>query len=155
VTQKSRTVNEKFQPFESITDANQALYLGFDKPLVKRPISLFFSLDEQRYPDENRPRAQWFYYSQNESPKRLDIVDGTDNLTRSGTIELIAPPDLAPVSLFGKERYCLKPLISKIDFRAMKMVMQNIMNYHLPRILIINLNVLSYIYVLRNPRPFL
>jgi len=129
MTQKSRTANEKFQPFISITDTNQALYLGFDKPLVKGPISLFFSLDEQRYPNENRPRVQWYYYySQNEKPKRLDIVDETDNLTQSGTIKLIAPSDFALVSLFGKKRYWLKAIDIEDRFQSKRNSDTEVMN---------------------------
>ncbi|MBM3237387.1 putative baseplate assembly protein [Candidatus Poribacteria bacterium] len=108
VTQKSKTGTELFQPFQPLTDERQTLYLGFDKQLLKGPISLFFSLEDQRYPDENRPRVQWYYYTEEDKWVRLDVVDGTENLTRSGTVELLGPPDFAQTSLFGKEKYWLK-----------------------------------------------
>jgi hypothetical protein len=107
VTQKSKTRTELFQPFQPIADKYQTLYLGFDKQLVKGPISLFFSLEEQLYPDENRPRVQWYYYAEKKWV-RLDVVDNTGNLTQSGTIELIGPSDFAQTSRFGKKRYWLK-----------------------------------------------
>jgi len=108
VTQNSKTETELFQPFQPLPDEHQTLYLGFDKQLLKGPISLFFSLEEQRYPDENRPRVQWYYYSKADEWVRLEVVDDTDNLTRSGTIELLGPSDFAQTSLFGKKRYWLK-----------------------------------------------
>jgi hypothetical protein len=108
VMQKSRTENELFNPFQFIADEHQALYLGFDKPLLKGPISIFFSLEQQKYPDADRPRVQWYYYAEVGRWARLEILDGTDNLTQSGTVELLAPPDFMSTSCFGIERYWLK-----------------------------------------------
>jgi len=108
VTQKSKTRTELFQPFQPIADKHQTLYLGFDKQLLKGPISLFFSLEEQLYPDENRPRVQWYYYAEGDEWVRLEVVDNTENLTQNGTIELIGPSNFAQTSRFGEKRYWLK-----------------------------------------------
>src|SRR5262249_38676299 len=80
-----------FMPFVPLDDAHQALYLGFDSAPLRGPISLFFSLVEQEYSEHHQPRLAWEYFRQRaDAPQgewaRLDVVDGTQVLTASGTV---------------------------------------------------------------------
>jgi hypothetical protein len=101
-----------FQPFVPLDDASQALYLGFSEAPLSGPISIFFDLVDQAYPDA-KPRLEWQYYSQ-ASPQqpgqwnRLAIVDGTQGLTTVGTVQFLGPSDFAPLSRFGSSLYWIR-----------------------------------------------
>ncbi|HEX8140070.1 MAG TPA: putative baseplate assembly protein [Pyrinomonadaceae bacterium] len=102
---------DKFSPFVPLEDDAQALYLGFDRPPLKGPISIFFSLAEQEYAEEERPRVEWAYLREREAVgqwARLIITDGTMNLTESGTVEFIGPEDFAAVPRFGQTLYWIR-----------------------------------------------
>jgi len=114
VTEESRPDNRKsFKPFLPLEDSHQALYVGFDKKLEKGPISIFFWLEEQQYLEENMPRVVWEYYAEKEGERewtRLMVLDETRNLTRSGTIQLVFPPNFVKNRSFGKEAYWIRAL---------------------------------------------
>jgi hypothetical protein len=102
-----------FAPFDALDDDHQSLYFGFDRAPLKGPIGIFFSLKEQEYTDENRPHLVWEYYRLRAGADagewlRLIVTDGTKNLTESGTIEFIGPPDFAPLSRFGQSLYWIR-----------------------------------------------
>ena len=96
---------QSFQPFVPLDDASQALYLGFSQAPLNGPISIFFDLADQAYPDA-KPRLEWQYYSKASGQStgqwnRLAIVDGTQGLTTGGTIQFLGPADFAPLSRYG------------------------------------------------------
>lgn len=102
-----------FAPFVALDDDHQSLYFGFDQPPLKGPIGIFFSLKEQEYTDENRPRLVWEYYRVRAGEtagewQRLIVTDGTKNLTESGTIEFVGPPDFARLARFGQSLYWIR-----------------------------------------------
>lgn len=108
VTEESKTENKTFNPFQPLDDEHQTLYLGFDKRIEKGPISIFFSLEEQKLLIEEMQKIGWFYYSQEKKRVRLEVLDNTRNLTRTETVEFVIPTDFAKTSKFGDERYWLK-----------------------------------------------
>lgn len=109
-TEESQT-SKDFQPFQSLTDEHQSLYLGFDAPPLKDPISIFFSLEIQAYSEANMPRINWEYYRRQNGRgewARLEVADGTKNLTQSGTVEFFGSADFAQTSHFGKSLYWIR-----------------------------------------------
>jgi hypothetical protein len=102
-----------FQPFVALDDEFQALYLGFDQAPLDGPISIFFSLTEQAYPESARPRVEWQYFAQ-ASPlapgdwTRLAVVDDTRGLTVSGTVQFLGPADFSALSRFGSTLFWVR-----------------------------------------------
>jgi hypothetical protein len=112
-----------FSPFIPLEDEAQALYLGFDQPPLKGAISIFFSLEEQQYTEDNRPRIVWEYFRKqvgnNQSEwAQLLVLDETKNLTESGTIEFIGPPDFTQASMLGQSLYWIRAVDVENKFQA-------------------------------------
>ncbi|MBE9593202.1 MAG: hypothetical protein IMF19_06950, partial [Proteobacteria bacterium] len=105
VTEESKTKNKTFEPFQPLDDEHQTLYLGLDKKIEKGPISIFFSLEEQEFLIEDMPKIEWYCYSRDKKWVRLEGLDATRNLTRTGAVEFIVPADFAKTSKFGDELY--------------------------------------------------
>jgi hypothetical protein len=105
----------KPHPFVPLDDEHQALYLGFDRPPVKGPISIMLSPDEQWRP---APRLLWQYWSSEGSWKKLDVQDNTSGFTLNGTIEFVGPKDLALLSRFGKKLCWIRAVDSRDHFGA-------------------------------------
>ncbi|MDF2815675.1 MAG: hypothetical protein K0Q81_1875, partial [Paenibacillus sp.] len=104
------------RPFYTLMDNHQALYLGFDRPPLKGPISLYFSVREQEYTEDNRPRMEWEYYRLFDgqgSWAKLDVLDDTRHLTQNGCVEFIGPMDFMEHGLFGKRQYWIRALDSE------------------------------------------
>lgn len=122
VTEESRPDNRKsFKPFLPLEDSDQALYLGFDKKLEKGPISIFFWLEEQQYLEEDMPRVVWEYCAEREGERewtRLMVLEETRNLTRSGTIQLVFPPNFVKSRRFGTEAYWIRAVNIENKFAA-------------------------------------
>ncbi|MBD2450060.1 putative baseplate assembly protein [Nostoc sp. FACHB-152] len=100
-----------FEPFQALKDEHQSLYLGFDAPPLKGPISIFFSLEIQAYTETNMPRINWEYYRRENGRgewSRLEVGDGTNNLTQSGTVEFFGSADFAQTLRFGKSLYWIR-----------------------------------------------
>ncbi len=103
-TEENKKTGMCFRPFYPLESERQAIYLGFDSAPLKGPISIFFSLEEQEYTEENRPRIEWEYLRESEGKSewaRLEVLDGTEGLIQSGTMEFIGLSDFAPASRFG------------------------------------------------------
>lgn len=114
-----------FAPFTPLDDAAQSLYMGFDQAPVKGPLSIFFSLEEQEYTEDNLPRVEWEYFRKRNADDagewaRLIITDGTRNLTGSGTIEFIGPADFAPLARFGQTLYWIRALDREGKFKPLR-----------------------------------
>jgi uncharacterized phage protein gp47/JayE len=122
-----------FAPFVALDDRFQSLYLGFDQAPLKGPISIFFSLQEQEYIEEKRPRVEWQYFRRLKArPKgewvNLMVTDGTRSLTQSGAVEFIGPddfaiefldaPDSAQVPRFGKPLFWIRAIDDANRFTA-------------------------------------
>jgi len=99
-TENAQSGGAIFQPFQPPEEDKPAVYLGFDKPLVSGPIGIFFALEKKDYLEENKPRLQWQYYN-GTAWIPLDVLDDTDNLTRSGILQLVGPADFAAQEKFG------------------------------------------------------
>jgi hypothetical protein len=116
-----------FAPFSALDDEAQTLYMGFDRAPVKGPLSIFFSLEEQEYTEENLPRVEWEYFRRRDANDagewaRLVVTDGTRNLTESGTIEFIGPADFAPLARFGQTLYWIRAIDTEGKFKPLRAV---------------------------------
>ncbi|MFH1962120.1 MAG: putative baseplate assembly protein [bacterium] len=106
VTKESKSKdNKSFNPFKALEDKHQTMYLGFDKKIEEGPISIYVSLEEQFYNPDNIPDIAWKYYAGDGKWLRLEILDGTMNLTKAGIVEFIAPSNLAKCKKFNNDLY--------------------------------------------------
>jgi hypothetical protein len=100
-----------FQPFQPLPsdDVSQALYLGFSQAPLDGPISIFFDLVAQAYPDV-KPRLEWQYSIQaaGQPWSRLAIVDNTQGLTTSGTVQFLGPADFAALPRYGSTLFWIR-----------------------------------------------
>jgi uncharacterized phage protein gp47/JayE len=108
-TQNAQRAGTLFRPFVQSEEDKPTVYLGFDKPLVgvSGPIGIFFSLVKQEYLEETKPRLHWQYWN-GSAWGLLDVLDDTDNLTRSGLLQLVGPADLAAAEKFGRQLFWLR-----------------------------------------------
>ncbi len=110
------------RPFVPLDAEPPALHLGFDRPLAKGPLSLFFALDEQEVSEQSRPRIAWQYRRRRPGDAgaewaRLEVVDETRGLTESGAVQFFAPPDLAAERRFGLDGWWIRAVDVDDRFR--------------------------------------
>ncbi|WP_127533973.1 putative baseplate assembly protein [Paenibacillus kobensis] len=92
-------------------DEEQAMYVGFDRAPLRGPISLYLSLVDQVYDPDQHPIVEWQYYAEKRGGSgwvKLDAVDGTNHLTRSGCLEFVGLPDWTETEIFGRSRFWLR-----------------------------------------------
>lgn len=92
-----------FRPFERLDNVKKTCYLGFDAPPVKGPISLFMALEQAGNPPRYRNvRAEYWREAAGRGEwAELKLNDGTESLTRSGTLQFVGPRDFAERGQFG------------------------------------------------------
>ena len=121
VTEESKTSGKTFQPFQTMDDEHRTLYLGFDKKIESGPISVFFAIEEPQYKEETPPRIVWEYFAQGEEGGewlRLQVLDETEALSRSGTVEFILPDDSNSCSRFGQNLYWIRVVDADDRFQS-------------------------------------
>lgn len=119
-TDESKTAGKRFKPFIPPDDLYQTLYLGFDQKLEKGPVSIFFSIEEQAWSVDVPPGIEWEYYTGSGKWTRLDIIDETGGLVRSGTIQYVFPQNVKKTQKFGKELYWIRAVDKKNVFVPIK-----------------------------------
>lgn len=122
LTEEGQTKYKVFKPFLPLNDKHQTFYLGFDKKLEKGPISLFFSTEEQPWSADKIPLIEWEYYTESAKWVRLDVLDETRGLIRSGVIEFVFPQDFKKTKEFGKELYWIRAVDVKDTFKPIKLI---------------------------------
>jgi Baseplate J-like protein len=96
-------------PFEKIDQNVPALYFGFGDKVENGPVSLYFTMSKDLPLSRSMDcPVSWYCYSSTSGWKPIDTIDGTGNLTRSGTVEFLFPPDFSPLLIFGSTRYWIK-----------------------------------------------
>ena len=87
-----------------------AMYLCWTGPLQGGPLRIFFDIQEGVFPDP--PSLRWEYYgvTVNGEPgwKSIEVMDLTENLTKSALVTLVGKPDFVRVRFFGAEGYFLR-----------------------------------------------
>ncbi|MFD0676897.1 MULTISPECIES: baseplate J/gp47 family protein [unclassified Paenibacillus] len=112
-TAQSRGQSGGFAPFYHLDGDYPSLYLGFHIPPVKGPISMYVSVQQQKITEQDVPLMEWQYrqanYNGNGSEwSTLKVIDDTNGLTRSGTVQFAGPVDFANELLFGTEGYWIR-----------------------------------------------
>ncbi|PYI55180.1 putative baseplate assembly protein [Paenibacillus flagellatus] len=109
-TRHSRSELGGFEPFAPIDGRHPTLYVGFDRPPVRGPLSIYASIVPQRTKGESPPWLEWEYLRTPATPGAvkpewapLKLIDGTKGLTESGTLQFAGPGDFAAHSVFGVE----------------------------------------------------
>jgi hypothetical protein len=112
---------EGFLPFAPVPEVESAVYFGFDQTFGDRAISLFVHITDKAEDgtretptaslttqSERSPQAIWEYSNRVGSWSRLEVEDGTEHLTTSGTVSFIGPVDFAKAGQFGKQLFWLR-----------------------------------------------
>lgn len=92
------------QIFYSTERKERSMYFCFDEPVFGMPFSLYFDLEN--YSD--LPLDFTVEYSRKEDFKPIRIVDGTDGMLHSGTMQFLISGDMDKQTLFGKEGYFIR-----------------------------------------------
>lgn len=132
-TDKSHIVREPyrtFQAFEPFREENPSLYMGYDRSFPNSTIKIWLRLQEtdddkeeavidEPFPEEASEREKRkrkkktdqrviYEYWNGDQWKDLMPRDGTQGLTRSGTLEFKGPADMRPKKEFGEEFHWLR-----------------------------------------------
>lgn len=113
-TRHSKQLEGGFEPFQPLAGSHPALHLCFDTPPVKGPISLYVSVKQQRFAEQDLPLLEWEYLRAGLMPGHasewapLKVIDDTNGLTQSGTVQFVGPSDFAGESMFGKEGFWIR-----------------------------------------------
>jgi Baseplate J-like protein len=107
-----------FAPFPVLAEEPWTIYLAVDNKLEKGPISLFFAVAEQPVSPQDIPILKWEYSDNALQWQRLEAVDSTMGLTRSGVVELNFPRDFSPTTKFGTSAYWFRVRLIYQDFDA-------------------------------------
>ena len=92
-------LSDTIRPFKTLDISTPSVFLGFDKNISGGPINLFFSIDEKN--EKTRIFSEIECYCKNISKwKKLDIVDNTQGMTKSGSLQMIFPSDFVKSFLF-------------------------------------------------------
>jgi hypothetical protein len=94
-----------FISFRKLRYKQPALFLGFDKPFDEGNISIFFSLNGD---SSQGSEMEWHYLvapNGLEVKKLLNVIDNTNNLAKSDTLEFLSPGDQEKTIKFGRECY--------------------------------------------------
>ncbi|KAA9396508.1 putative baseplate assembly protein [Haloarcula sp. CBA1130] len=106
----------RFQPFAGLPDAEQTLYLGFDRPLTDGPVSLLFDFDEAQYTPDIHPRIRWERQRSDSNWASVDARDGTEGLTERGLVSLTFGQATIETSRFGRQRHWLRARVTGTPF---------------------------------------
>ncbi len=113
-----RSPGSTFIPFITPGEEPWTIYLAVDNKLEKGPVSLFFAVAEQPVPPGNIPVPAWEYIDGDLQWQRLEAVDSTMGLTRSGVVELNFPGDFSESVKFGTPAYWFRVRLVYQDFDA-------------------------------------
>ncbi|MBU7005767.1 baseplate J/gp47 family protein [Phosphitispora fastidiosa] len=121
ITAEVQGSSSSLKPFKPLDDTHYTLYLGFETPPLKGPISVFFALEEQEYREDNRPAFKWEYFREQKETGEwvsLEVLDGTGSFAESGCLEFIGPPDLTCKLMFGRNLYWIRAVDTGDRFKS-------------------------------------
>lgn len=94
-----------FLPLVQTGTEGTGIYLGFVMPPAGSPVKMLFSIAGDR--NRGMHPLVWEYWNGIQW-KKLNIVDGTEHLSRTGVVAFSGSVDFARRHLFGKERHWLR-----------------------------------------------
>jgi hypothetical protein len=110
-TEKCRGLNAVFKPFYSQDNNVPMFYMGFEKPPMGGPISMFFSVIDQKLATDKSGHTFWQYLKDSDGTIEwmpLRVEDNTRDMSQSGTVIFAGPPDFARQQLFGNSLYWVR-----------------------------------------------
>ena len=116
-----------FKPFKAFDTSADAFYLGFDAPPLKGPISIYFSINNKNFDELLSLSWQYLGY---DGWLRLDTLDNTNNLSRTGVVMFTGPDDFVEQTIFGRKLYWIRILReadSKFGFPEVECILTNTM----------------------------
>jgi hypothetical protein len=96
---------ETVSAFEPIKYTDNALYLGFDRRIEGRPLSLYFGIRDKI--GDRRPALR-FEYSTLRGFSPMRVIDETYGLSKSGVIMMELGEDMARYEVEGRDRYWVR-----------------------------------------------
>jgi len=134
--QPAASATTDFAPFVSVkdlmppiyADAEPSFYLGFDAAFPEQPVRLYVAIEPRAFtgsgvkeprvasaPSSALPALQWEYFN-GTTWRGLTVLDETNNLTESGTLEFLTPTDIASLAKFDlTPRYWIRARSSEND----------------------------------------
>lgn len=96
---------ETFTAFEPLPYNNNMMYLGFNKQFDNGPISILFKIKENFLIN---PAKLIFEYSTNNGFKPLKVIDFTEGMSKTGTIQFLPPTNFSKIEVEGKKQYYIR-----------------------------------------------
>lgn len=93
---------ETIVPFYGLTEKLDTLYLGFDSAPVGGPIKILFDVMYQK--DKGCHKLLWEYYN-GTCWKELDLVDETEDFSKTGIVTLIGMKDCVCHNIYQYNKY--------------------------------------------------
>ena len=126
-----------FSAFSKGKYPDNAIYLGFSKPMEAGPISLMFKVsDEATINSVNLV----FQYSTRDGFKPLSIIDKTSMFTRSGQIRFMPPEDMAAITLEDRKLYWIRIVDVSRKFSSSDIYRPHIESIYLNSVEVQNVN---------------
>lgn len=106
-----------FIPFNRWTEANPALYIGFDQAFSANVVQIYFQVSTLpstialsgpiASPNTDKPRVTW-EYSTGSGWSALSCDDSTGSFAQSGFLRFLGPADFTAATVFGKSLFWLR-----------------------------------------------
>ncbi len=96
----------QLRPFYNYLPSRRILYLAFTQPLNEEQVSILFETDGVN----NKKNSCWFEYYTHNDWHSLNVLDGTNGLTRTGTLSFLAANDFAEHTFFNCRGYWVRIL---------------------------------------------
>ena len=103
---------EGYMTFLAGSYTEDALYLGFSKPMESGPISILFNLSDSLQYEGLKCR---FEYVSSDGFKPMKVLDYTQEFTHSGVVMFIPPADMRPLVLEGRNAYWIRVVRSRLN----------------------------------------
>ncbi|MDE7298838.1 MAG: baseplate J/gp47 family protein [Lachnospiraceae bacterium] len=94
-----------FRPFRALEEKRPALYIGFDRPLRGGPFGLYCGVKQRARFERRKWNCEYYNGREWVSPV---LEDGTEGMTKSGTLTLLGNYDFEAVRLFGVRLFWLR-----------------------------------------------
>jgi len=104
--------NKIINIFEDEEKTPPAIYINFNKPISFGILSIFFDIEEGIF--KNKISYKWQFWGKSENNickwQDLDIIDFTENLSKSGLVKIFGVKNFELLKLFGKTGYFIRIL---------------------------------------------
>lgn len=96
---------ERIVPFYGLKEESDTLYLGFDQAPVGGPIKILFDVLEQKHKEYRS--LLWEYYN-GTTWVELDMVDETENFSKTGIVTLMGTKDCICQNIYQYNKYWIR-----------------------------------------------